>query len=39
MWYAAESEIFNPKSHKVAELHAVTSALKGVMTWSVCKGL
>ena len=39
MWYETLPELFDPDSKKVPELHAVTSALKGIHSWATYKGL
>jgi acyl-CoA oxidase len=39
MWDDAQSELFSPGSHKMAELHAAISAMKAVTTWETNKGL
>lgn len=32
LWNEAKAEMYDPKSVKMQELHAITSAMKGVMT-------
>lgn len=39
LWYSAQSEKFDPKSHKMSELHAIISAMKGVASTAAVKGL
>lgn len=39
MQYETLPELFDPESKKVPELHAVTSALKGIHSWAAYKGL
>lgn len=39
MWNECQSELFDPNSHKIPEMHAITSALKGLHTWATMQGL
>ena len=39
IWTDTLPELFDPDSKKVAELHGITSALKGIHSWTTFKGL